>query len=129
MRGLTLKLLSEEMAVSLVLVLFLLSLCEAQYTPTWKSLDSRKNPSWYDEAKFGVFMHWGVYSVPSYGGGHLASEWFWELWKGQKHTEMIEFMEQNYPPDFQYADFGPMFKAELFDPNEWADLLARSGAQ
>ena len=42
---------------------------------------------------------------------------------------MIEFMEQNYPPDFQYADFGPMFKAELFDPNEWADLLARSGAQ
>jgi hypothetical protein len=48
-----------------------------QYTPTWDSLDSRPLPQWYDEAKIGIFIHWGVFSVPSFG-----SEWFWKQWKG-----------------------------------------------
>jgi hypothetical protein len=48
-----------------------------QYTPTWDSLDSRPLPQWYDEAKIGIFIHWGVFSVPSFG-----SEWFWNEWKG-----------------------------------------------
>jgi hypothetical protein len=48
-----------------------------QYTPTWDSLDSRPLPQWYDEAKIGIFIHWGVFSVPSFG-----SEWFWSEWKG-----------------------------------------------
>jgi alpha-L-fucosidase len=47
------------------------------YTPDWPSLDSRPLPSWYDDAKFGIFVHWGVFSVPAYG-----SEWFWWYWKG-----------------------------------------------
>lgn len=46
------------------------------YDPTWESLDSRPNPVWFDEAKFGIFIHWGVYSVPAHG-----SEWFWRNWK------------------------------------------------
>jgi len=46
------------------------------YQPNWESLDSRPLPSWYDEAKFGIFIHWGVFSVPSY-----VSEWFWWYWK------------------------------------------------
>ena len=45
------------------------------YEPTWESLDSRPLPAWYDEAKFGIFIHWGVFSVPSFG-----TEWFWERW-------------------------------------------------
>lgn len=49
-----------------------------QYSPDWESLDSRPLPSWYDDAKFGIFIHWGVFSVPSFG-----SEWFWENWKGK----------------------------------------------
>lgn len=49
---------------------------ETKYDPTWESLDARPLPSWFDEAKFGIFIHWGVFSVPSYG-----SEWFWSLWK------------------------------------------------
>ncbi len=49
---------------------------ENRYTPDWESLDSRPLPSWYDDAKFGIFIHWGVYSVPSFG-----SEWFWTYWK------------------------------------------------
>ena len=46
------------------------------YQPTWDSLDSRPLPAWYDEAKFGIFIHWGVFSVPSF-----VSEWFWWYWK------------------------------------------------
>lgn len=48
------------------------------FKPTWASLDTRKLPVWYDDAKFGIFIHWGVFSVPSFG-----SEWFWRQWKGE----------------------------------------------
>ena len=95
-----------------------------QYQPNWDSLDSRPLPGWYDQSKFGIFLHWGVYSVPSYG-----SEWFWWQWQGSKEQKVVEFMEKNYPSDFTYADFGPMFKAEMFNPDEWADLFKAAGAQ
>ena len=101
------------------------SLVVTQYSPDWSSVDSRPLPSWYDEAKFGIFLHWGVYSVPSF-----VSEWFWNDWKGKKPQKaVVEFMANNYPPGFEYPDFAPMFKAELFDPNEWAKYLADSGAK
>ncbi|XP_067044468.1 alpha-L-fucosidase-like [Acropora muricata] len=99
-----------------------------RYEPTWESLDSRPNPVWYDEAKIGIFMHWGVYSVPSFGSSNLA-EWFWWCWQGSKNKDCIDFMKKNYRPGFSYADFAPMFKAEFFNPDEWADLIARSGAK
>lgn len=47
------------------------------YKPNWDSLDKRPLPKWYDDAKIGIFIHWGVFSVPSFG-----SEWFWMEWKG-----------------------------------------------
>lgn len=50
---------------------------QAEYDPTWESLDGRPLPSWYDEAKIGIFIHWGVFSVPG-----IASEWFWKQWTG-----------------------------------------------
>ncbi|XP_052223783.1 alpha-L-fucosidase-like [Dreissena polymorpha] len=94
-----------------------------RYEPNWESLDSRPLPSWYDESKIGIFLHWGVYSVPSYG-----SEWFWYFWKtGEKRY--VDFMAKNYRPDFTYADFALDFTAELFDPNDWADLFKASGAR
>jgi alpha-L-fucosidase len=95
-----------------------------QYEPNWDSIDKRPLPSWYDEAKFGIFLHWGVFSVPSFG-----SEWFWWNWQGAKSPPYIEFMEKNYPPGFTYPDFAPMFKAELYDPDEWADLFKAAGAK
>ena len=108
--------------------LFIFSLCFvvsfSQYQPTWDSLDKRPLPDWYDQAKFGIFMHWGVYSVPSFG-----SEWFWENWQGSKQPAYVSFMEKNYPPDFTYPDFAPDFKAEFFDPNKWASLFQQSGAK
>ena len=57
------------------------------------------------------------------------SEWFWEHWKRRKWENDIDFMEKNYPPGFTYADFAPLFKAEFFDPDAWADLLNKSGAR
>lgn len=57
------------------------------------------------------------------------SEWFWYRWQDQQQPEYVEFMKKNYPPGFQYADFAPMFKAEFYDPDAWADLLAKSGAR
>ena len=49
----------------------------ADYEANWDSLDSRPLPDWYDKAKIGIFLHWGVYSVPS-----LGNEWFWSSWVG-----------------------------------------------
>jgi len=96
----------------------------ADYTPDWPSLDSRPIPKWYEDAKFGIFIHWGVYSVPSYGSEH-----FWYRWKHDKDPEYVEFMEKNYAPNFEYQDFAPMFKAELWDPSKWATLFKHSGAK
>uniref|UniRef100_A0A2K5RFI0 Alpha-L-fucosidase n=1 Tax=Cebus imitator TaxID=2715852 RepID=A0A2K5RFI0_CEBIM len=95
-----------------------------RYTPDWPSLDSRPLPAWFDEAKFGVFVHWGVFSVPAWG-----SEWFWWHWRGEGRPEYQRFMGDNYPPGFSYADFGPQFTARFFHPEEWADLFQAAGAK
>lgn len=96
---------------------------DRRYTPDWSSLDTRPLPSWFDEAKIGVFLHWGVFSVPSFG-----SEWFWHNWHEQR-VPYVEFMRRNYRPGFTYQDFAPLFTAEFFDPNRWADIFAKSGAK
>uniref|UniRef100_A0A8C1VLW3 Tissue alpha-L-fucosidase n=1 Tax=Cyprinus carpio TaxID=7962 RepID=A0A8C1VLW3_CYPCA len=95
-----------------------------RYTPDWDSLDSRPLPEWYDEVKFGIFVHWGVFSVPAFG-----SEWFWWYWKIALKPEYILFMVKNYPLGFRYADFAPDFHAQFFDPDEWADIFEASGAK
>ena len=95
-----------------------------RYSPDWPSLDSRPLPAWFDEAKFGVFVHWGVFSVPAWG-----SEWFWWHWQGEKLPQYESFMKENYPPDFSYADFGPRFTARFFHPDSWADLFEAAGAK
>ena len=72
------------MQVKLLILCFIISSVfvnglAKRFEPTWESLDTHVAPTWYDEAKLGIFMHWGLYSVPSFG-----SEWFWEEWKGKK---------------------------------------------
>lgn len=95
-----------------------------KYEPNWKSLDSRPLPQWYDNAKIGIFLHWGVYSVPTYG-----SEWFWLNWRERRLGNYVNYMKQNYKPGFTYQDFASQFTAENFDPNEWANLFQQSGAK
>lgn len=100
---------------------------KSKYTPDWESLDARPLPSWYDQAKVGVFFHWGVFSVPSF-----RSEWFWWYWQGKgnpQSPDVKDFMNKNYPPNFKYADFAPEFKAEFYDPDYWSDIIKASGAK
>ncbi|XP_004519134.1 putative alpha-L-fucosidase [Ceratitis capitata] len=95
-----------------------------RYEPNWASLDERPLPSWYDEAKIGIFIHWGVYSVPSFG-----SEWFWEDWLNLRYPNYLSFMKNNYKPSFAYQEFAHEFTAELFNATKWALLFRDSGAK
>ena len=107
------------------------------YTPDWESLKNYEAPEWYEDAKLGFWVHWGVYSVPAFAGDH-ASEWYgrWMYSKdgqsGKKNRgfKQHQFHLKNYgdPAKFGYKDFIPLFKAEKFDANFWADLCVKGGA-
>jgi alpha-L-fucosidase len=111
------------------------------YQPTWESVDKRPTPAWFTDAKFGIFIHWGLYSVPAYAPvlpGKLAyAEWYWHnMTEGRDNPKAsaIEkgtwaYHQRVYGADFPYKDFAPMFKAQLFDPDQWAAILADSGAK
>lgn len=94
------------------------------YPPSWDALDKRPLPMWYDAAKIGIFVVWGVYSVPS-----VYSEWFWYRWKHDQSKQYVDFMRRNYRPNFTYADFAPQLTAEFLDTDEWVKLFKYSGAQ
>lgn len=99
-----------------------------KYEATWDSLDSRPTPSWFLDAKFGIFIHWGLYAVPAWGPKDRYAEWYWhDMMREGDATR--EFHNKTYGEDFKYQDFVSMFKAELFDPAEWAETFARSGAK
>lgn len=104
------------------------------YLPTWESLDSRPIPTWFEDAKFGIFIHWGVYSVPAWrkvNDGLYASyaEWYYARVMFDTINGGQQFHINNYGSDFEYRDFANLFKCELFEPNDWADLFKRSGAK
>ncbi len=103
---------------------------QAQYEAKWESLDKRPTPEWYQDAKFGIFIHWGVYAVPSWGVAKSYSEWYWNNMSDQKaDNAWWQFHKKNYGEKFEYADFASQFRAELFNPDEWADIFFRSGAK
>ena len=60
------------------------SLADTRYEPTWESLDQRKNPEWFADAKFGIFIHWGLYSVPAYAPRGTYAEWYWHAKDGDQ---------------------------------------------
>ncbi|MBI1386827.1 MAG: alpha-L-fucosidase [bacterium] len=101
---------------------------ETRYEPNWDSLDKRPIPEWYQDAKFGIFIHWGVYSVPSFAPKGQYAEWYWNhISKGS--GESWDFHVKNFGPGFAYVQFAPMFKAEMFNPDYWADVFKDSGAK
>ncbi len=103
---------------------------ETKYAPKWESLDTRPCPPWYLDAKFGIFIHWGVYSVPGWGAPKTYAEWYWNNMANKKPDNVWwQFHKKNYGEDFEYQKFAPMFRAELFNPDQWADLFTRSGAK
>ena len=57
---------------------------DVKYEPTWESLDSRETPQWFPDAKFGIFIHWGLYSVPAFAPRGTYSEWYWHAKDGDQ---------------------------------------------
>ncbi len=99
-----------------------------KYENNWESLNARPVPAWFGEAKFGIFIHWGLYSVPAYTERKTFAEWY------GKHIEnpasaAYQYHQRNYGPSFRYADFVKDFRAELFDAGEWIKLFEKAGAR
>ncbi len=95
------------------------------FTPDWNSLKSFNVPRWYQDGKFGIFIHWGLYCVPAF-----ANEWYPR--NMYRPTEpAYAFHRAVYGPQdrFGYKDFIPQFKAEHFDPAAWTDMFKRAGAR
>ena len=95
------------------------------YEPTWDSITQHPTAEWFKDAKFGIYFHWGVYSVPAKG-----NEWYPRRMYMPKDGLFRHHAKTWGPQDqFGYKDFIPMFKAEHFDADEWVDLFVKSGAK
>ena len=108
-----------------------------EYKPTWESLDSRPIAPWFEDAKFGIFIHWGPYSVPAWSPKGTYAEWY-QYWLERKTlsgkgkftgTEVFDYHVRTYGDDFSYYQFGDMFTADLFEPDDWAELFDSAGAK
>lgn len=103
----------------------------------WTHIDQRGVPVWWQDAKFGIFIHWGVYSVPSYAPKGMYSEWYWynkDAYSVKKknqyrHDKTNEFHDRVYGKNKTYQEFAPEFTAELFDPEHWAKVFDNAGAK
>lgn len=98
---------------------------EGPFLPEWDSLAEFQVPDWFRNAKFGIFIHWGLYSIPAHG-----NEWYSRNMY-IKGREEWEYHRKVYgdQKDFGYKDFIPLFKAEKFDPAQWAQIIKESGAR
>lgn len=98
---------------------------EGRFKDNWDSLSQYRIPQWYKEMKFGIFIHWGIYSVPAF-----ANEWYSRNMYIQG-TKEFEHHVKTYGPhkEFGYKDYIPMFTADKFNPKEWADLFKEAGAR
>eukprot|EP00117_Sycon_ciliatum_P025784 scpid45826/ scgid2625/ Alpha-L-fucosidase; Alpha-L-fucoside fucohydrolase len=106
------------------------------FEPNWLSVSFRPRPTWFDDVKFGIFIHWGIFSVPSF-----KTEWYWRrLMTGDPDTVNFHnrvygcsgVQPEKFPctgEEFSYADFAPMFNTDFYDPDEWAALFKNSGAK
>lgn len=94
------------------------------FAANWESLKGSRIPSWYEQGKFGIFIHWGVYSVPAFD-----NEWYPRNMYRKGSAAYAHHLDKYGPPDvFGYKDFIPMFTADRFDADEWASLFKRAGA-
>jgi len=98
---------------------------QGPFKPTWESLKANYQvPEWYRGAKFGLCMHWGLYSVPAY-----RSEWYEKHMYGNEGIMAWHRSQFGDQTKFGYKDFIPMFTAEHFNADAWAELFKRSGAR
>ena len=96
-----------------------------KYRPDWDGFKDYRIPQWYKDAKFGIFIHWGVYSVPA-----AYNEWYpRNMYDDTQDTYHYHRDKWGTPDRFGYKDFIPMFKAERFNPVDWVKLFKSSGAK
>lgn len=96
---------------------------EGIFQPTWESIrDNYRTPAWFNKAKFGIFIHWGLYSIPAH-----INEWYIR----HMYTSDVKWHTEHYgPPDkFGYKDFIPLFTVPRYQPEEWTELFKNSGAK
>ncbi len=97
------------------------------YQPNWESLDKRPTPQWFKDSKFGIFIHWGVYAVPGWSTKGNYAEWY------QQGLQTKDTARQNFHKakfgNRTYYDLANDFKAELYNPDDWAKLFEKSGAK
>lgn len=100
-------------------------IAKGPFTDSWESLTDFRTPDWFKDAKFGIFIHWGLFSVPAFN-----NEWYSRNMYRQGEPE-FEHHIKTYGPhkEFGYKDFIPLFKAEKFDADFWAETFANAGAK
>jgi alpha-L-fucosidase len=98
------------------------------YEPNWNSLKKWQTPQWLRDAKFGIYTHWGIYSVPAQGPN---GTWYANQVYTKPDSPQRKYHEATYGPleKFGYKEFIPMFTGEKFNADEWADLFEKSGAR
>lgn len=100
-------------------------IAQGPFQDSWDSLEAYTVPDWYSNGKFGIFIHWGPYCVPAFG-----NEWYPRRMYDQNSREFQHHLESYGPHnEFGYKDFIPMFKAEKFDAQAWAQLFQEAGAR
>ena len=103
-----------------------------QVEANWKSINERGYPQWFGDARLGIFVHWGLYSVPAYASKEGYGEWFYRgLMTGDSGRRRIMslYADTTLPVFEQYAELTKHWKAELWQPDEWAQLFRDAGAR
>ena len=103
-----------------------------QTQPTWESLNQRGYPQWFRDAKLGIFIHWGLYSVPAYASKEGYGEWFYRglMQHVPERTRIMSLYADTTKPTFeQYSELTKYWHAEIWNPDEWAQMFKDAGAQ
>ncbi|GHU22740.1 alpha-L-fucosidase [Spirochaetia bacterium] len=100
-------------------------IANSDYKDTWDSINNFMAPKWFNDAKFGIFIHWGVFSVPAFNNEWYPRSMYIEA------TPEYQHHIKTYGPhkSFGYKDFIPLYTMEHFDANEWAAELKNAGAK
>jgi alpha-L-fucosidase len=128
----------KKLVLPLLILLISFHLNAQKYEPTWESIDSRPVPQWFEDVKFGIFIHWGVYAVPAWAPADADigvyakySEWYWSRINDDSKAGKLfrEYHNNMYGEDFKYQDFAPMWKTQHFEPEHWANVFKKAGAK
>ena len=117
--------------ITLLLALLAFTTLSAQYQPDWNSLDKREIPQWWKDAKFGIFIHWGVYSVPAYAPVNevdgvyekYAEHYYNRLLSGNKFFK--DFHTKHSGQECRNADFAPCSRRNISTPTSGLNFSAR----